>query len=109
MVDIPTVSMPKNNAPSNLATLVTLYCVTKLFLEMPIFVTSPKHTCTINNCLISILSATPVRYMVYLGKGEVFATTDFRKFAKFVKKVLDPLLQLMKNESETTVFPLYLC
>ncbi len=75
----------KLHAPSKLATSVALCCVIKLHIfEWPLNCDQPKAHLYYNHGVWSASwYATPVRWMNYLGKGEV--------------QVLDLWVQLMKN------------
>ena len=76
LVDIPAVSMPIACSLKT-ETSVALCCVTELhILEWPFIV--PSTRCT---CVMRMLSwyATPVRWMDYLGKGEMHANRDVNK------------------------------
>ncbi len=54
-------------------------------LEWPFIVASLRHTCAIvmlSNQHLDI--ATPVRWMDYLGKGEVLTNTDLDRFVNHI-------------------------
>ncbi len=71
----------KLHSPSKLATSVALCCVIKLhILEWPFIVASLRHTCAIIMLFNQHLDMPHLRWMDYLGKGEVLTNTDLDRF-----------------------------
>ncbi len=80
LVDIPAVSMPIARSLKTYD-IVALCCAIKLhILEGPFIVPSLRHTCAIIMLSNQLLDIQPVRWMDYLGKGEVLTNTDLDRF-----------------------------
>ncbi len=78
LVNIPAVNMP---IACSSAASVALCCVIKLhILEWPFIVVSLRYTCAIIMLSNQHLDITPVRWMDYLGQGEVLTNTDLDRF-----------------------------
>ena len=94
LVDIPAVStLPQ------LQTSMALCCVTKLhILEWPFIVPSTRWTCVMIMLFDQLLDM--VRWMNYLGNGEMLTNRDVNKFVHRMREKLflnmDVLFQLMK-------------
>ncbi len=121
----PTFHRPQSTTWSTLCEGDVLHCVRKMvvtpetdwfsdppktvklhILEWPFIVASLRHTCAIIMLSYQHLDITPVRWMDYLGKGEVLTNTDldtivnniWEKWAFCVhRKSLRSLVQLMTN------------